>query len=171
MLILALFLVVLALTLFLQARKRQQQIGLPAGRIIYSDTSAWGPVHEALYDPQLRLTGRPDYLVEQRGQVIPVEVKSSPAPSGPYDSHILQLASYCLLVERTTGTRPPYGILHYPNRTYAIDYTPQLETALLDVLDEMQRLGKRKEIDRSHQSAARCSACGYRDLCEQRIRS
>lgn len=171
MLALAALLFLLALLLFWQAGRQQKAAGLPAGRVIYSDTRAWGaPVEQALYDAELGLTGRPDYLVEQGGLVIPVEVKSSQVGAAPFDAHIFQLAVYCLLVQRIHGKRPPYGILHYPNRSYAIDYTPQLEAALLALLDEMRARERRKEVARSHDSAARCQACGFRGVCDQSLR-
>ncbi len=95
----AIFLVLLALALLWQARRAQKASGLPGGRVIYTDTRAWGnKVEKPLYDASLGLTGKPDYLVEKNGRIIPVEVKSGRAPQSPYDSHIYQLASYFLLV-------------------------------------------------------------------------
>ena len=160
---------IIALALLWQANRRQKAIGLPAGRVIYADTRRWGKLEKPLFDSLLGLTGRPDYLVEDKGQVIPVEVKSSRVSAAPYDAHIFQLAAYCLLVQRQFGKRPEYGILHYPNRTFAIDYTPALETALLELLDEMRAKSRRREIHRSHDSAARCSRCGFRSICDQRL--
>ena len=169
MLILVFVLVLIAVGLLIQANRVQRETGLPAGRIIYTDTSTWGAVEKSFYDSVLGLTGRPDYLVEEGERIIPVEVKSNKVSSAPYDSHIFQLAAYCLLVERSTGKRPNHGILHYPNRTYVIDYTPELESSLLDVLDEMHANSRRKALARSHETAARCSACGFRNICDQRI--
>lgn len=126
-------------------------------------------MEKPLYDRELGLTGKPDYLIESRGKIIPVEVKSSRAPEGPYDGHIFQLAAYCLLVQRQAGKRPPYGILHYPNRTYAIDFTPELEQSTLALLEEIHRNARRKELARSHDVAARCRRCGYRDVCDQKL--
>lgn len=162
-------LLLLALWLFWQARRRRKQAGIPGGRIIASDTRAWGRPDRPLYDAALGLTGRPDYLVQQGDVVIPVEVKSRRIRGAPYDSHIFQLAAYCLLVERSTGRRPPYGILHYPNATFAVDYTPELEQALLDLLADMRRDETRREVARSHARPARCAACGYRQRCDQRL--
>ncbi len=170
MLILSIVLFIIALILLWQARRRQKEIGLPAGRVIYADTSRWGAVEEPLYNAQLGLAGKPDYLIQQGDQFIPVEVKSSRVGSAPYDAHIFQLAAYCLLVESTYQERPAYGILHYPNRTFAIDYTIELETALLDLLEEIRDQDRRKEIQRSHDSPARCNRCGYRSICEQALR-
>jgi CRISPR-associated exonuclease Cas4 len=165
--ILALFL--FAVLLFWQSARQRRAAGLPGGRVIYSDTRGWGPVEKPLYDADLALTGKPDYLVQQNGRIVPVEVKSSRTPAAPLDAHIFQLAAYCLLVERTLGKRPPYGILHYPGRTFAVDYTPALEEALLDLLAEMRVQERRGEPSRSHDEVARCRACGFRHVCDQRL--
>lgn len=165
--ILGLFL--FAVLLFWQSVRQRRAAGLPGGRVIYSDTRGWGPVEKPLYDADLALTGKPDYLVQQNGRIVPVEVKSSRTPAAPLDAHIFQLAAYCLLVERTLGKRPPYGILHYPGRTFAVDYTPALEEALLDLLAEMRVQERRGEPSRSHDEAARCRACGFRHVCDQRL--
>jgi len=101
--------------------------------------------------------------------LIPVEVKSTRNSKAPYDAHVFQLAAYCLLVQRQLGKRPPYGILHYANRTFAIDYTRQLEQAIQDLLIEIHAQEKLRELPRSHHSAARCSHCSYRSTCDQRL--
>lgn len=169
MLIAAILLILAALLLLWLSARRQRSTGIPSGRVIFSDTSAWGKVEMPLYDPQLRLTGKPDYLVRHGSASLPVEVKSGWAPASPYDGHLYQLAAYCLLVEKTSGQRPPYGVLHYRNRTFAIDYTPQVEDGLRSILADMRRLEKRTNVTRSHQEPARCSRCGYRSICEDRL--
>jgi len=169
MLYIALFIVLLALIFFWQSGKQRREAGLPSGRVIYSDTDTWGKLERSLYYPPLKLTGKPDYLVRQNGMVIPVEVKSGRVPEAPYDSHIFQLASYCLLVEKTYGKRPPYGIIHYNDKDFAIDYTPELEFALMELLAEMRRDERKGNVDRSHEQTARCAHCGYRNICDQSL--
>jgi CRISPR-associated exonuclease Cas4 len=107
--------------------------------------------------------------VEQGKEIIPIEVKSSRAPYGPYDAHILQLAVYCLLVERHFHKRPSYGILHYPDRTYRIDYTPELEQTVRATIVDMREQERQREIHRSHESPARCRGCGYRSTCQEKL--
>jgi CRISPR-associated exonuclease Cas4 len=167
MIIPGLLLVLIAVVLFILANRQRRAAGMPAGRVIYSDTGQWNKVEKPLYDAILGLTGKPDYLVAQSGYSIPVEVKSSWAPSAPLEGHLYQLATYCLLVERLTGKRPPYGILHYRNRTFAIDYTQELETHLLELLGEIRQQERRGEAERSHAEPARCARCGYRNICDQ----
>ncbi len=179
MLWLALLLFFAALFVLRGANKRRQMAGLPGGRVIYTDTSKWGAVEEPLFDPAVRLTGKPDYLVKRGKQIIPVEVKSSRAPDAPYDSHIYQVAAYCMLVERQYGQRPPYGIIHYSGggrgggrnaeQSFAVDYTVELEEALLDLLAEMRRADHRKEVHRSHEQSGRCGGCGFAYTCEQSL--
>lgn len=166
---LAFILLLLAVLLFWQASRQRQRAGLPGGRVIYSDTGGWEAAPKALFDPVTQLTGKPDYLVRHGRAIIPVEVKNSRPPEAPYDSHIYQLAAYCLLVEREYGVRPPYGLIHYGTRTFAVDYTAALENALLDLLTEMRRADLQTSVDRSHQQPGRCRGCGYLSLCEQRL--
>lgn len=165
----ALIVVVIGIVLLLQSERKRRSVGLPRGRVIYSDTGSWGEVDQPLYDRHLGLTGKPDYLVESGENLIPVEVKSTRAPAAPYDAHIFQLAAYCLLVESHFGRRPPYGILHYADRTYAIDYTFAMEEALLDVVDNIRQSERKRVISRSHEQPARCKGCGYRGICDQRL--
>ncbi len=169
MLWLVFILFLLAGVLYWLSSRQLHAAGIPGGRLVSVDSSRWGRVEKPLFDQILGLTGRPDYLVEQGGQMIPIEVKSKQVSQAPYDSHIFQLAAYCLLVHRTYRKRPPYGILHYPNRTYAIDYSPGLESSLLSLISEMRASEGRREIDRSHQSPARCHHCGFRYECNQAL--
>ena len=171
---LALLLIIIAAFLFWQSGQVRKKRGLPGGRLIYSDTSRWQKQEEPLYDSLLGLTGRPDYLIEDGEILIPVEVKSSRPPHAPYDAHIFQLAAYCLLVQRTHGIRPPFGVLHYAHssqatRTFAVEYTSELEEKLTLLLAEMRTQEKRREVYRSHQSKSRCKACGFRSICDQRL--
>ena len=169
MLILGFVLLLLAGAFFWLSARQRQGTGLPGGRVIYADTRAWGPLEKPLFDAALGLSGKPDYLVDQGGRLIPVEVKSGRTPPAPYDAHIFQVAAYCLLVEKAYGKRPPYGILHYPERDFAVDYTPALESALLDLLAEMRRDERRASVDRSHADEARCRGCGFRSACDQKL--
>ena len=169
LLYIGLILFVLALALLVLAGRQRRAAGLPGGRVIYTDTGGWGKLEKPLFDSELGLTGKPDYLVEKDGAILPVEVKSGRAPNAPYDSHIYQLAAYCLLVERTYGKRPPYGIIHYANRDFAVDYTPALESALLDLLAEVRQAELRREVPRSHEVPQRCRGCGFRESCDQAL--
>lgn len=156
------------LALLWLAARRQAQAGLPAGRVVYLDPAGLEPVAETLYDAMLDLAGRPDYLVATRHGLVPVEAKSGRAPLQPHESHVLQLAAYCRLVQAAFDRRPGQGILKYADRALAVEYTPGLEARLLDELAEMRRAELRAP-DRSHHSPGRCRGCGLREVCDQRL--
>lgn len=158
-----------AIALLRSAKSRWQQAGLPSGRVIYADTGAWSRCQCSLFSRKYLLTGKPDYLVEEKGRIIPVEVKSTATPSAPYLSHVLQLAAYCLLVEEEHGQAPPYGIISYPHRTFAVNYTPQLRDQLLATLAEMRLLLDADDVPPSHANPNRCRHCGYWMHCEERL--
>jgi len=165
----ALILILAAFALLWFSRRQEKATGLPRGKIIFSDTRNWGSTAEPIYDPGLGLTGKPDYLVSQDNQIIPVEVKSARAPDRPYDAHIYQLAAYCLLVDRSFHKRPSHGILQYSDRTYQIDYTPEIETAVRALLTEIHAHGPDRQRHRSHDSRTRCIRCGFRSVCQERL--
>lgn len=163
------FLTLLGIILLWISGRQRQLTGLPAGRVIYSDHDDWGRVEKPLYDPTFNLTGKPDFLVEQGDVIIPVEVKPGRVNTAPYDSHIYQLAAYCLLIQQSFGTRPPFGILHYTNQDIAIDYTPQLEHEIIDLVRDVRSQERRRNVERSHQSSSRCRRCSYLAVCDQAI--
>lgn len=162
-------LLLLATILFWVSNRQRKAVGLPGGRIIYTDTRGWGRLEKPLYDNELGLAGKPDYLVKQEDEFIPVEVKSGRTPPTPYDSHIFQLAAYCLLVESNYKQRPAHGILHYPEKDFAVDYTPQLESDLRDLLAEIRQASRRHRVPRSHDVASRCVRCGFSKVCDQKL--
>ena len=168
--LLALLAALAALALFLWSRRLRRASGLPGGRVTYSDTGAWRRNEQPLFSARHRLSGRPDYLIRHGETIVPVEVKSGRAPREPREGHVLQLAAYCLLVEENLGVRPRHGIIQYADRQFAVDYTPELETALLAALADIRRgAAEPAGPPRSHASPARCASCGVREACDQRL--
>jgi CRISPR-associated exonuclease Cas4 len=151
-----------------RARRARHLAGLPPGRVVYADTGDWRSPDEPFFSAQYGLTGKPDYLVETRAGVIPIEVKSRAAPSQPFPSHRLQLAAYCLLVEDAKGQAPSHGLIRYADAVFEVDYTPALRRELLGLLDAMRR-SHRGDVSRSHNEARRCAGCGYRPACDQSL--
>ena len=171
----ALTLLIFGAVLLWRSRVQRAQAGLPGGRITYSDTGLWKKVEEPLKSRRHGLVGKPDYLVEVqvggRRQTVPIEVKSASIrgrdgqPRRPYDSHILQLATYCILVEEHTKQRPAYGLIHYADATLEIPFTDDLRRQVLAIADQIRRARRAPTVHRSHEHPARCRHCGYRDAC------
>ncbi len=151
------------------ARNRRARTGLPPGSLTYVDTTEWKACQRPLFSNRYRLTGKPDYLIHQQNHIIPVEVKSSTGLTRPYDSHVLQLMAYCLLVEETEKKPPPFGTLHYPDANFRIEYTPQARAELLNTLNRLRSDLSSNDVSRSHTSPERCRYCGYRHVCTQSL--
>ena len=170
------------------AARESKRSGLPTGEVIYGDThKPVGRVAPAevgrdgrkqerpLVSHALSLVGRPDYLIETEDGVVPVEAKSSNCPPGgrPYDSHLAQLAAYCLLVEDVLGAEVPYGLVKYRDREVRVEYTDELREHGLSLLEEMKRdaaaSDRGEEVQRSHDDPRRCAGCSLREVCTESL--
>lgn len=169
--ILIFILLVCALLLRSTANKARDRATLPEGKVLYSDTIKQERPLKTLISWQHGLKGRPDYLIETEEGIVPVEIKSTAFPrSGrPYEAHVMQLISYCLLCEETTGAHVPYGLIRYRNGEAHVEYTPELRAQLLSLLDEMRRAKPLAVIHRSHSQPRRCAGCGFREVCGESL--
>jgi CRISPR-associated exonuclease Cas4 len=168
--ILFLFALIIALTLFLSARRQRAQTGLPYGaHIVYADTGAWKKVERPLFSRRYGLTGKPDYIVEDRGATIPVEVKPNRLAPAPRESDTMQLAAYALLIEDKFGAMPAYGLLKYRDTVFQVELTDELRARLLERITTMRRDLSARDVARSHTEPRRCRACGYRAECGQSL--
>jgi CRISPR-associated exonuclease Cas4 len=170
--------VLLALTLLLLSAglsmlwwstRWRRATGLPAGTVVYSDTGKEEAVLEPLVSRRYGLVGKPDYLVEVAGAgrrlLVPLEVKSRRQPPIADPGHVLQLATYCLLVEDVHGQSPPYGYLRYRDATVKVAYTDELRDAVLSSAAAIRKARSASNVTRSHNEAERCQRCGYIESC------
>ncbi|HEX8847418.1 MAG TPA: CRISPR-associated protein Cas4 [Pyrinomonadaceae bacterium] len=177
-------LVIITLVSYVAARRASKRNGLPSGRLLYSDTGfAVGRIAPAEKDRQgvrqekplisrsYGLIGRPDYLVRTDEGIVPIEVKSTKCPPDgrPYDSHVFQLAAYCLLVEDVLGENVPHGIIRYSDNELILDYTSELKDELVFLLEEMSEARLAADVHRSHEDARRCRGCSMREACDEAL--
>jgi CRISPR-associated exonuclease Cas4 len=163
------FLLILGSLLLAGALHLRRASGLPWARIKLADTGGWQPAPRALVSHRYGLVGKPDYLLATRSGDIPVEVKPSRTATTPYESDLMQLAAYCLLVEDTTGRAPQYGLLRYATQTFRMPYTAKVRAELLDFIDEMQQDRAAADVARSHEQLGRCRSCGFYNNCADRL--
>jgi CRISPR-associated exonuclease Cas4 len=161
-------LLLLAALLWIWGLRLRRQTGLPWAPVIAQDMYG-RTLDKPLFARRLGLTGKPDYLLDIRGSSVPVEVKPGRRAARPYESDLMQLAAYCLLVEETNGTAPPYGLLRYAERTFRLDYTAQVREELLALLDEMRAALQEPDCDRSHDDPRRCMGCGFFEQCDEAL--
>jgi CRISPR-associated exonuclease Cas4 len=160
---------VLAAFCLLVARSLRQRSGLPQGAIIYED--AGGKASRVLVSQRYSLRGKPDYILNDGGRVIPVELKSGAVPrSGrPHRSHVLQLAVYFLLVEDVLRRDVAYGLVRYKDGSLRVENTNALREELLAVVAEMREALLDEDVPRNHNQAYRCRACSMAHACDERL--
>ena len=107
------------------------------------------------------MVGKPDFILHTKDGLLPLDIKHSKRPSKPYFSHIMQLISYCLLIEEVKGTRPKYGFLQYKGgQPFSITYTEGMKSSLIKTMQEMRDyidLGECPKPVRKY----KCQKCGY----------
>jgi CRISPR-associated exonuclease Cas4 len=166
---LGIIVLLLALALFVIALRLRRASGLPWQRVAMSDVGMGRQLQRPLYAARYGLTGKPDYILEAGGTYVPVEVKPSRRSARPYDSDLMQLAAYCLLIEEHTGKAPTYGLLRYAEQTFRLEYNDTVRDELLTIIDEMRTLLDADDCERSHDEAQRCAACGFVEICDEAL--
>jgi CRISPR-associated exonuclease Cas4 len=166
---LAVTLLALAAATLILALRTRARTGLPWAPIRADDARGGRSLERPLVARRYGLSGKPDYIIERGGRQIPIEVKPGRRAPQPYESDLMQLAAYCLLIEETSGQAPPYGILRYAEESFRLTYTPAVRGELLAILDEMRDLLDAEDADRSHSDPRRCAGCGFADQCEESL--
>lgn len=134
-LIIATVIILLVLFILLKSKKVPKQL--------YTNKSVYYGHKErlvrALFSEKYGLIGKPDFILHTKDGLLPLEIKHSKRPSQPYFSHVMQLISYCLLIEEEKGVRPKYGYLQYKGgRAFPIAYTERRKVVLIKIMDEMR---------------------------------
>ncbi len=153
--------ILLAAVLILLSRKR----GLPEGTVVYEDLIRDGITAKPLRSQRYGLSGQPDMLIRNGGQLIPVEIKRAPAGSRPYPSHVLQLAAYCLLIEEAYGSRPSYGSIRYRDGQFEVPFTKELQDDLLRMMNKIRLADPNGELPAKCGNPRKCRHCGYAHIC------
>ena len=133
-------------------------------RQIYSDHTE--KVVKPFFSKEHLLVGKPDSILHTKEGLVPVEVKSSRRPRQPYFSHVMQLVSYCLLIE-VNREKPKRGIIQYRDgEPFVVEYTDELKDRLLEILGEMRSYLKAKRapvVENVNEN--KCDSCKYGGKC------
>lgn len=150
-----------------RGKRLEREVALPPGLVKYVDADHTAKkLEKALVSLKFGLAGKPDYIVEQRGELIPVELKSREA-KGPYPGEKLQLGAYCILVEDVYKKPVKKGLIKYKNSTYELKFDTQLKNEVLAVMDRMKEALSRGSVEGTP-NPRRCRKCTIRDLCSYR---
>lgn len=163
-LIVASFFLQRSLTFGQAARNLKKELHIK-GNIEYVDLDG----SKLLTSERYGISGRPDYVLLVEGLPIPVEEKTGRVPKGPLFSHILQVATYCLLLEEKTGKNVPYGILKYGAYQHVIEFDEALKKTLLQKIQEMREIADGKPAHRNHNRPNKCVGCSRKEICPERL--
>jgi CRISPR-associated exonuclease Cas4 len=156
-------LVAAALLLGVLTVRLLRRVGL-RGRVIASDSVVSRP-SRVLRSARYGIAGKPDYLVQEHGRVVPVELKPSRESDSPWLRDVVQLAAYCLLLEETEPRFGGYGYLRYANRTFRIDFTDRVRQELLRTIDAMRADLAASDVLPNHHDPRRCARCMLVAVC------
>lgn len=149
------------------ARRKKRAVGLSKGASAVSvDGSKTLSVR--LYISEIQgLSGRPDALIIENGEIIPVERK--PLARKLRDRYVAQLLVYMRLIEEFEGKKPPYGylILGSNCRRIKIENTPGRQAWLQKIIDEMRGIiGGAPAVATPQQK--KCAKCDVASSCKFR---
>jgi CRISPR-associated exonuclease Cas4 len=140
------------------------------GRVRSSDAGVSRQAR-VLRSARLGLAGKPDYLVEENGRVLPVELKPARRSATPWLRDVVQLAAYCALLEEIEPRFAGYGYLRYADRTFRIDFTESLRSELLRTLADLREDLLAADVAPNHGDPRRCARCSLVVQCGQAIGS
>lgn len=126
------------------------------------------PVRTYVSDMQ-GLAGKPDALISEQGNIIPIERK--PLSKKIHDRFIAQLLVYMRLVEEFEGKKPPYGylILGSNCRKIKVFNTDAKQAWLQKHLDEMKAILTENVPAVPAPHPIKCGKCYVRDTCKYRM--
>lgn len=152
------------------ASRKKKEAGFPKdSETVSIDGSRTMAVREYISEIQ-GLAGKPDALILEAGNIIPVERK--PLAKKVRDRYIAQLLVYMRLVEEFEGKKPPYGylILGPQCRKVKIYNSDEKQAWLSSLLDEMREIALGKATVPTPQ-IKKCSGCEVKNYCSFRIKS
>ena len=116
------------------------------------------------------LSGRPDFVLLVGNEHIPVELKTGRVPRGPLFSHIMQVATYCILIEEEFEIPPSHGIIRYGQVENEVEYDQGLKDLVLKKADEMREFLKAGGgVHRNHNKSGKCRHCSRRAVCPEKL--
>ena len=116
---------------------------------------------------RLQLVGRIDRVMieKQDGRTIyvPCEIKNADAIK-PYESDMLQLACYAILLEDKFNTKVMEGIIQYKNKSIRIAIDESRRQKVFSIIKSIDNFPS-SQIPKIQENFRKCESCGLRDEC------
>jgi CRISPR-associated exonuclease Cas4 len=127
---------------------------------------------ELLSSEKYGLRGRPDLVLKEGEEIVPLEKKTGRVPRGPLFSHIAQIGVYCIILEERYGSNVTHGIVQYNDTKFTLDYDENLKNTILGLAEKIRSAEmstKDPPVHRNHNRPGKCIGCSRRDACNERL--
>jgi CRISPR-associated protein Cas4 len=118
--------------------------------------------------PELGLRGKIDVVEVYPTSLLPVDLKSGPAPKqGVWHEQRIQVAAYALLLEQRFRVSVPRGAIRYleSGEERPVPLNPFLRQEVLSLLERIKALLSSPAIPPLIDNLKKCAACGLRETC------
>ncbi len=148
------------------ARTKQLRSRMSEGKVISVDDGNG----ITLTCHKLQLVGRIDVIHRDGVWFMPEERKSTILRGkNPMDGDVLQVFAYCHLISQNLGP-VQQGVLIYKNGPrFDLEFSPVAMNRLVQVLQQIKHLQSARDVNRSHESRARCLGCKAQRMCFQSL--
>lgn len=117
---------------------------------------------------KLELKGKIDRIEIHENKQIPVEIKSGNAPrEGVWESHLIQIAAYMMLMQEKYGNKVGVGKVHYLKNLEdrEIKMNPALFDDVVKLKNKVKELLSSKQIPDFCGNENKCESCGLKKEC------
>ncbi|MBD3255175.1 MAG: CRISPR-associated protein Cas4 [Candidatus Lokiarchaeota archaeon] len=115
-----------------------------------------------------KLKGRCDYIIEEKGMQIPLEIKYGNCNNEvPYQNDAMQLLCYILLLGGYLNEHIPYGYILYvtSKRKYKVNNTLSYRKMLRSIIRSMHAYMNGNIFPNRTDYTLRCYGCSFMDYC------
>ena len=165
LLLCAVFFLIVSKKMHSNVVRKKKHYRIPKGKMTYSDLNV--PA-KPFFSKRYRTTGKPDYVIIENNKYIPIELKSG-SHIMPRKNHIMQLATYCQLLEETYGGFVPYGRLVYNDADFKIPFDPKLRFELESVITTMRKSLQHGNVEINHSDINKCRSCSMKKYCNDNL--
>jgi CRISPR-associated exonuclease Cas4 len=153
------------------AHKRKEKVSIDKkAEIAYVDSNVGEG--ELLVSEKYGLRGRPDAVLKEGEEIVPLEKKTGRIPRGPLFSHIAQIGAYCIILEERHGGVVTHGIVQYNDVKFTVDYDENLKSTVLGLADKIRAAEVSTEnppVHRNHNRPGKCIGCSRRSACSEKL--
>lgn len=154
--------------LYGSAETKRKDSGMTKGSIAVSIDGSKTLVVRHYVSELQGLAGKPDAVINEEGNIVPVERK--PLARKIRDRYVAQLLVYMRLIEEFEGKKPPYGyLLLGPScRRFRIENSPERQAWLQGIIDEMSAIAQGAPCTAAPH-IRKCVRCDVKEHCAFKI--